>query len=182
MREDPTAKGGTFESSRARQAFRGEGVPGAGDLDARMARSGLFYVRFIDDILVLAPTHARLRAAVRAVNESLSALRLEKHSDKTFIGKIQRGFDFLGYRIGTAVLKLADATVEKFVEQATLLYEQGRRQQSKAPLLGAYVRRGLGGATGGLDDLPRRGNGRVRAVLTLSTVAGAQHRPSSANH
>ena len=146
-----------------------------------MEKSGLFYVRFMDDILVLAPTHARLRAAVRAVNESLSALRLEKHPDKTFIGKIQRGFDFLGYRFGAAVLKLAEAAVGKFVEQATWLYEQGRRERGKAPLLGAHVRRWLGWATGGLDDLPRRGNGRVRAAITLSSVAAAQHRPSSAD-
>jgi len=128
------------------------------------------------------PTHARLRAAVRAVNESLSALRLEKHPDKTFIGKIQRGFDFLGYRFGAAVLKLAEATIGKFVEQATWLYEQGRRERGKAPLLGAYVRRWLGWATGGLDDLPRRGNGRVRAVPTLSTVARGATPPSSADH
>jgi hypothetical protein len=42
--------------------------------------------------------------AVKAVNEVSSALRLEKHPDKTFIGKIERGFDFLGYRFGAAVL------------------------------------------------------------------------------
>ncbi len=35
----------------------------------RMERSGLFYVRFMDDILVLAPTRWRLWKAVKAVNE-----------------------------------------------------------------------------------------------------------------
>jgi hypothetical protein len=141
------------------------------DLDACMERTGLFYVRFMDDILVLAPTHARLRTTVRAVNESLSTLRLEKHPDKTFIGKIQRGFDFLGYRFGAPVLEMAQATVEKFVEQATRLYEQGRRQRSKAPLLGAYVRRWLGWARGGLGDLPRSGTGRVRGGQTMTPLA-----------
>jgi RNA-directed DNA polymerase len=139
-----------------------------GDLDARMAKSGLFYVRFMDDILVLAPTHARLRTAVRAVNASLSALRLEKHPDKTFIGKIQRGFYFLGYRFGAPALKLAQATIEKFVEQATRLYEQGQKEQSKAPLLGAYVRRWMGWATGGLGDLPRGGTGLVRFNIVVA--------------
>jgi hypothetical protein len=33
------------------------------DLDRRMARSGLFYVRFIDDVLVLSPTRWKLRRA-----------------------------------------------------------------------------------------------------------------------
>ena len=124
-----------------------------GDLDARMAKSGLFYVRFMDDILVLAPTRSKLRGAVRAVNEVLASLRLEKHPDKTFIGKIERGFDFLGYRFGYRVLELAEATIERFIEQATRLYEQGRRERVKAPLLGRYVRRWLGWAIGGFADL-----------------------------
>ncbi len=55
-----------------------------------MTRSGQFYVRFMDDILVLAPTRWRLR---KAVNEILDSLGLLKHPDKTFIGRIERGFD-----------------------------------------------------------------------------------------
>ncbi len=39
------------------------------ELDRRMERTGLFYVRFMDDILVLAPTRWKLRRAVKAVNE-----------------------------------------------------------------------------------------------------------------
>ncbi len=30
-------------------------------------------------------------------NQVLGSLRLEKHPEKTFIGKIENGFDFLGY-------------------------------------------------------------------------------------
>ncbi len=41
-----------------------------------MERSGLFYVRFMDDILVLSPTRWRLRKAVRAVNAVLGSLCL----------------------------------------------------------------------------------------------------------
>jgi hypothetical protein len=52
--------------------------------------------RFMDDILILAPTHWQLRRAVKVVNQMLGALGLEKHPDKTFIGRIERGFDFLG--------------------------------------------------------------------------------------
>ena len=59
-----------------------------------MARSGQFYMRFMDDILVLAPTRWRLRKAVKAVNEVLGSFGLLKHPDKTFIGRIERGFDF----------------------------------------------------------------------------------------
>ena len=61
------------------------------ELDERMASSGVFYVRFMDDILVMAPTRWKLRRAVAAVNQVLGALRLEKHPDKTFIGKNRSG-------------------------------------------------------------------------------------------
>jgi hypothetical protein len=37
----------------------------------------------------------------------------EKHPDKTFIGRIERGFDLLGYRFGATVLKLAEATIRR---------------------------------------------------------------------
>ena len=118
----------------------------------------MFYVRFMDDILVLAPTRSRLRAAVRAVNATLASLELEKHPDKTFIGPIVRGFDFLGYHFGVGALKLADAVIERFVAHATLLYEQGREARVKAPLLGVphlakFGRRWRGWARAGMAGL-----------------------------
>jgi len=123
------------------------------ELDTTMAASGLFYVRFMDDILVLAPTRSRLRAAVRTVNATLASLELEKHPDKTFIGPIARGFDFLGYHFGVGAFKLADAVIERFVAHATQLYEQGRRERIKAPLLGVYVRRWRGWARAGIEGI-----------------------------
>ncbi len=44
-------------------------------------------------------------------------LRLEKHPDKTFIGRIERGFDFLGYHFGPDGLGVARATIEKFIKR-----------------------------------------------------------------
>ncbi len=52
---------------------------------------------FMDDWVIIAPTSWKLRSAIRIVNEVLNVLKVEKHSDKTFIGKVERGFDFLGY-------------------------------------------------------------------------------------
>ncbi len=67
-------------------------------LDDRMAETGLFYARFMDDWVILAPTRWKLRRAIRLVNQTLGALKLAQHPDKTFIGRICRGFDFLGYQ------------------------------------------------------------------------------------
>jgi hypothetical protein len=78
----------------------------------------------MDDILVLAPTRWKLRRAVRAVNEVLGSLGLDKHPDKTFVGRIEKGFDFLGYHFSRSAPRGAEATVERFVERASRLYEQ----------------------------------------------------------
>ena len=83
------------------------------ELDARLEATGLFFVRFMDDILVLAPTRWKLRRAVRIVNETLAELGLEKHPDKTFIGRAAKGFDFLGYRLSPKGLTLARSTWQR---------------------------------------------------------------------
>jgi Reverse transcriptase (RNA-dependent DNA polymerase) len=87
----------------------------------------MFYIRFMDDILILAPSRWQLRRAVRLVNQTLGMLSLEKHSDKTFIGRIERGFDFLGYHFSPAELTVAKKTLDHFIEKASRLYEQRRR-------------------------------------------------------
>jgi RNA-directed DNA polymerase len=76
-------------------------------LDERMEQLGLFYLRYMDDIVVLAPSHWKLRKAVRVVNQTLNGLQLEKHPEKTCIGKIERGFEFLGYHFGPGRLIIA---------------------------------------------------------------------------
>ena len=43
-------------------------------VDQELGKLGLFYVRFMDDIVVLAPTRWKLRGAVRALNQALGAL------------------------------------------------------------------------------------------------------------
>ncbi len=73
--------------------------------------SGLFYVRFMDDILVLTPSRWKLRRAVKAVNEMLARLGLDMHPDKTFVGRIEKGFDFLGYNFEPDGLCVAKKTV-----------------------------------------------------------------------
>ena len=77
--------------------------------------SGLTYVRFMDDWVTLSPTRWKLRRAVAAVNRILSGLRLAKHPDKTFIGYIARGFDFLGYHFSPD--EVARKTVRNFAEK-----------------------------------------------------------------
>ena len=104
-----------------------------------MERLGLPYVRYMDDWVVLARTRWALRRVVQQVNTLLDHLKVEKHPDKTFIGRIDRGFGFLGYRSVAEGLRLAAQTKQRCVERATRLYEQG----AAAGRIGEYVRHWL---------------------------------------
>ena len=107
-------------------------------LDRRMETTGLAYVRFMDDWVMLAPTRWKLRAAIRVVNQALAELKVQKHPDKTFVGWIAAGFEFLGFRYNSAGLAgVAKATSEKFAARINRLYEHG----ADAVLIGQYVRR-----------------------------------------
>jgi RNA-directed DNA polymerase len=130
------------------------------DLDRRLTATGLFYTRFMDDILVLAPTRWKLRRAIRVVNEVLGALGLEKHPDKTFIGHIERGFDFLGYAFSRGALRVAQQTLNNHASRLHRLYERRKTTPTWAVCLDAYVTRwmrwcrsGLGGIPNAVEDL-----------------------------
>jgi retron-type reverse transcriptase len=132
-------------------------------LDAAAAELPLFYVRFMDDILMLAPTRWQLRRAVKVVNQILGTLSLEKHPDKTFIGRVERGFDFLGYHFGPAGLTVAKKTTANFIEKASRLYEQERSAVLAATALEVYVRRWMRWTTSALSV-------RVRRPLTIEKL------------
>ena len=119
-------------------------------LDRAMARRGVFYVRFMDDVLALSPTRWKPRDAVWVVNRVLGSLGLEKHPDKTFIGRIEKGFDFLGYHFSREELRAADDTRRRFTERMTRFYEQGREASADASSPGSYARRWRSWLDGGL--------------------------------
>ena len=56
-----------------------------------MEHRGWCYVRYMDDLLVLAPTRWRLRQAVRVVNQAWATLEFEKVWDNTFVERIEKG-------------------------------------------------------------------------------------------
>src|SRR5439155_9423350 len=89
------------------------------------------------------------------LNRMLTALALEKHPGKTFIGCVERGFDFLGYRVSPAGLTVAEETLRRFVARATRLYEQEGDRRAAAVSLGLYVRRWATWATAGVSPLGR---------------------------
>jgi RNA-directed DNA polymerase len=95
------------------------------------------------------PTRWKLRAAIRVVNETLAELKVEQHPDKTFIGRISRGFDFLGYVFSPTGLEVAPRAVEHCVERMSQLYERC----ADLVRIGAYVRCWKRWARSGLGGL-----------------------------
>jgi RNA-directed DNA polymerase len=135
--------------------------------------TGLPYARFMDDWAILAPTRRKLREAIRLVNQTLAELHVEQHPDKTFIGRISRGFDFLGYAFTPAGLGAAPLAIERRVQRVSQLYEQG----VDLIHIGAYVRRWLRWARSGLRELGEglclRAEGNVvRSLVRLGLLGG----------
>ena len=94
-------------------------------LDDAVVETGLFYARFMDDWLIIAPNRWKLKKAVCLVNQVLNTLKVEKHPDKTFIGRASKGFDFLGYHLTPRGLSVAAGTIDHHIERIDRLYEQG---------------------------------------------------------
>ena len=123
------------------------------DLDREMEKLDVRYFRYMDDILILASTLWKLKKAIRVLNQTFNELKLEKHPDKTFIGKTERGFDFLGYHFGPEGLDIAQKTLDNFVERAIRLYEQGRVEPYSSTWLGEYAKRWVRWAGAGFGNI-----------------------------
>jgi RNA-directed DNA polymerase len=127
-------------------------------LDDQLSRQpGLYYVRYMDDILILSKTRWQNRRAIKVLNQTFNRLKLKQHPAKTFIGKLEHGFDFLGYHFSRQPLQLAAATVSKHVETLHRLYEQQIRKKASsaelAKVLGQYRQRWRRWCTAGLGDV-----------------------------
>ena len=139
------------------------------ELDEAMGKFDVFYIRYMDDWVIMAKNRWMLRRVVKRVNRILSELKLKKADDKTFIGKIERGFDFLGYHFSPDGLSLAEKTVHNFDERLSLrCYASGRKSGLNCgckPIglgnilhyvyssVSDYIRRWLTWATGGLKGI-----------------------------
>ena len=93
-------------------------------LDKEMESKSVYYRRYMDDIIVLAPTRWKLRGAIKVVNHHFEQLKLKQHPEKTSIGRITKGFDFLGYQFGEKKLIVSKRTFANHIRRITQLYEQ----------------------------------------------------------
>lgn len=79
----------------------------------------------------------------------MDRLKFKLARDKTFIGRIARGFDLLGYRFSNqGIIGLAQKTVSNFKERLSTLYERGTSSQRIAQ----YVRQWMQWCLAGLSS------------------------------
>ena len=76
---------------------------------------------------------------MRTVNQHFSQLKVEQAPDKTFIGKISKGFDFLGYQFGKDKLRVSKRTLENHIRRLTRLYERKKASTELADALDDLV-------------------------------------------
>ncbi len=100
---------------------------------------------------------------------SLKAV-VSKHPDKTFIGGMERGFDFPGYHLGPEGVTVAGQTVVNFVTKAARLYEQERMGAGAPDALGMYVRRWVRWARAGLGVNGGKGETATRLVRLYTVL------------
>lgn len=101
------------------------------------------YVRYMDDWVILARTKWQVHRLVKKMQQVLHELKLKLSKEKTYIGRIGRGFVFLGYCFSKeGIIGLADKTIGNFLEKAARLYEQGATDQR----ISSYINRWCGWA------------------------------------
>jgi len=57
----------------------------------------IHYVRYEDDITMLARTRWHLRPTIRSLNEATASVGFCLHQGSRFVRRIDKGLDFLGY-------------------------------------------------------------------------------------
>ncbi len=104
-------------------------------LDDAMSKHGA-YVRFMDDWVIMVKTKHQLRRIIKLTHKILNQIKLKMHPDKTFIGCIKKGFDFLGVRFCDTP-EISKTSLENHQAKIGLRYAQG----ASAACIGDYIAR-----------------------------------------
>ncbi len=84
------------------------------ELDGRMFRGGHHYLRYGDDLLLLAPTKERLAEGRDILEENLSRCRLSLSPDKTLLCEPGLPFEYLGYRFDGGQVGIGSIPMRRF--------------------------------------------------------------------
>lgn len=104
-------------------------------LDDEMKKHG-FYVRFMDDWVIMVKTKRQLRKVIKLTHKILNSLKLKMHPDKTFLGCIKKGFDFLGIHFSDTP-EISKTSQENHRSRIARRYAQG----ASDACIGRYIER-----------------------------------------
>ncbi|UIP27779.1 reverse transcriptase/maturase family protein [Photobacterium sp. TLY01] len=122
------------------------------ELDRAMSTKAVFYRRYMDDIIILVQSRWQLRRAVRCVNTFFERLKLKAHPDQTCIGRIDKGFDFLGYQYIDGKVTVSERALSHHLCRYARLFEQKHNHPNRAALLDAYRQRWLTWVCAGIEQ------------------------------
>jgi RNA-directed DNA polymerase len=120
------------------------------ELDRKAEKLPLFYVRYMDDILMMSEKRERLKKGIRTVKQEFEALKLAGHPDKTFVGRKEKGFDFLGYHFDPdGRISVSEKTLANFLRK-TREIERREPPETREKRLQDYTLRRIRWAKAGL--------------------------------
>lgn len=107
------------------------------DFDAEMNSRGITCIRYIDDFIVMGKTKATVEKAMAAAKLWLRQLKMNTYDpatapNKAFIGKVEEGRVFLGYKLIPGVYPPSDGSCEKLMSQVAALIARGQASIAKA--------------------------------------------------
>ena len=128
-------------------------------LDAWARKNKINYVRYMDDIVILTKKRYQLKRALKKVYKITEALGLKLAPAKTWLGRVNKGFNFLGYQISPRGIKIAQGSLSRMMTKLHRLYEQGATQKR----LVDYVNRWMSWAKAGVSliDAPLNLNNKI---------------------
>ncbi len=83
-----------------------------------------------------------MRKAIKKANQVLETLKMRKYPDKTFIGRVERGFDFLGYLFSpppVTGLEVAKKTIDNHVANISPYRRRAAAFMSKGRILSDHL-------------------------------------------
>ena len=84
----------------------------------------------MDDWVILVTRRHKMRRVIKNMHDIMRGLKLRLAASKTFIGRIRKGFDFLGYRFNhRGLIGISQKTIDNFRQKRLRLYEQNASDQ-----------------------------------------------------
>lgn len=87
------------------------------DLDYSFYDRGIYYIRYADDILILADTEEELRAHIATVHETLASLDLGINPDKEHIYQPGAKWEFLGFSYENGKIDISEVSLKKIKDK-----------------------------------------------------------------